>query len=54
MLIQSKRENNFFEFYGKDKDELFKVLKKVLNNNLIDFQISKVGLDTLFLNSTQE
>ncbi len=54
LLIESKRDKNLFEFYGKNKEELFKVLKNVLNDNLIDIEINKIDLDTLFLNSTKE
>jgi len=54
LLIESKRDKNIFEFYGKNKEELFKVLKNVLNDNLIDIEINKIDLDTLFLNSTKE
>ena len=53
LLIESKRDKNIFEFYGKNKEELFKVLKNVLNDNLIDIEINKIDLDTLFLNSTK-
>tara|TARA_A100001015_G_scaffold46544_1_gene51341 strand:- start:49 stop:963 length:915 start_codon:yes stop_codon:yes gene_type:complete len=54
LLIESKRDKDIFEFYGKNKEELFKVLKNVLNDNLIDIEINKIDLDTLFLNSTKE
>jgi len=53
-VIDPKKNLNKFEFYGKTKKTLFDVLRKVIKENLLDCEISKVGLDTLYLNSTKE
>ncbi|MFQ6608119.1 MAG: ABC transporter ATP-binding protein [Fidelibacterota bacterium] len=52
-VVRPERIGETFDFYGRDRQVLFDVMKLAIQSSLVDYKSEKVGLDTLLISATE-
>ncbi len=53
-VIRPEKIGETFDFYGRDRQVLFDVMKLAIQSSLVDYKAEKVGLETLLVSVTED
>lgn len=52
-VVRPEKIGETFDFYGRDRQVLFDVMKLAIQSSLVDYKSEKVGLETLLISATE-
>jgi lipooligosaccharide transport system ATP-binding protein len=53
-VVRPEKIGETFDFYGRDRQVLFDVMKLAIQSSLVDYKAEKVGLETLLVSVTED